>query len=164
MAPPDHQPPPTGTSDASLELADALAQLSFAIQGVLGRVVASFDSSVVQARLLGILRHYRPTINELARVLGLDKSSVTGLVDRAEQRGLVRRLSSELDRRSVHVVITPAGQRLADRAGAAFEAEVAHLVAGLTAGERDRLAALASRVVSADVERRGVSIRRSHRR
>ena len=30
-------------------------------------------------------------MNELARLLDLDKSSVTGLVDRAERRGLVAR-------------------------------------------------------------------------
>ena len=36
----------------------------------------------------------RPTISELAGFLELDKSSVTGLVDRAEERGLVTRIAS----------------------------------------------------------------------
>jgi len=139
-------------------LIDALAQLSFAVQGSLGRIAADNDLSIVQARLLGILRDRRPTIKELAGFLGLDKSSVTGLVDRAEDRGLVRRVSSKLDRRSVHVAITPAGKKLVERATASFEAEIAKLVADLNAADRDRLVALASRIVAADARQRDIDV------
>ena len=75
--------------EGDLGLVDALAQLSFAVQGALGRIAAAHDLSIVQARLLGILRDRRPTITALAAFLQLDKSSVTGLVDRAQERGLV---------------------------------------------------------------------------
>jgi MarR family transcriptional regulator, lower aerobic nicotinate degradation pathway regulator len=144
--------------EGELGLVDALAQLSFAIQGALGRICATHDLSIVQARLLGILRDRRPTIKELAGFLGLDKSSVTGLVDRAEERGLVRRVASPLDGRSVQVAITPAGQRLVGRAAAEFEAEIAALVVDLSPPQRDRLAAAASRVVAADARRRGIDL------
>jgi MarR family transcriptional regulator, lower aerobic nicotinate degradation pathway regulator len=143
--------------ESHLGLADALAQLSFAVQGALGRIAAAHKLSIVQARLLGILRDRRPTINELAGFLSLDKSSVTGLVDRVEDRGLVRRISSKVDRRRVQVTITPAGQRLVDRATAAFTAEIAELVADLNATRRDRLSADASRIVAADARRRGMT-------
>ena len=79
---------------------DGLAQLSFLIQGLLERRAAEHDLSIVQTRLLGVLRDRTPTMNELARFLGLDKSSVTGLVDRAERRGLVARVPSATDRRA----------------------------------------------------------------
>jgi hypothetical protein len=36
---------------------------------------------MIKTRLLGVLRG-KPTMHELARLLDLDKSSVTGLVDR----------------------------------------------------------------------------------
>jgi DNA-binding MarR family transcriptional regulator len=144
--------------EADLGLVDALAQLSFAVQGSLGRIAAAHDLSIVQVRLLGILRDRRPTIKELASFLALDKSSVTGLVDRAQDRGLVRRSASTLDRRSVQVAITAAGQALADRATAAFEAELGALVADLTPGQRSRLSATASLVVLADARRRGIDI------
>ena len=137
---------------------DALAQLTFAVQGALGRIAAAHDFSVVQARLLGILRDRSPTINELARFLQLDKSSVTGLVDRAQERGLVQRTASTLDRRSVQVAITPAGRELVERATAAFDAEIADLVADLTPTQRTRLSATASLVVVADARRRGIDI------
>jgi MarR family transcriptional regulator, lower aerobic nicotinate degradation pathway regulator len=92
MPPTDHPVLTPLPGETDLGLVDALAQLSFVVQGALGQVAAAHDLSIVQARLLGILRDRRPTIKELARFLQLDKSSVTGLVDRAEERGLVRRV------------------------------------------------------------------------
>jgi MarR family transcriptional regulator, lower aerobic nicotinate degradation pathway regulator len=139
-----------------LGLVDALAQLSFAVQATLGQVAASFELSIVQARLLGILRDRRPTIKELALFLGLDKSSVTGLVDRAEHRGLVQRVASALDGRSVLVAITPSGQSLIDGAARAFAAQISVLVADLSAYQQSRLSDLASRVVATEAHRRGL--------
>ena len=52
--------------EADLGLVDALAQLTFTIQGALGRITAAYDLSIVQARLLGILRDRHPTVKELA--------------------------------------------------------------------------------------------------
>jgi MarR family transcriptional regulator, lower aerobic nicotinate degradation pathway regulator len=141
-----------------LGLVDALAQLTFAVQAALGRIAAAHDLSTVQLRLLGILRDRRPTINELARLLQLDKSSVTGLVDRAQERGLVQRTASTVDRRSVQVTITAAGQELIGQGTAAFEAEIAVLVADLSPSQRSRLSASASLIVAADVRRRGIDI------
>ncbi|MFZ0252049.1 MAG: MarR family transcriptional regulator [Acidimicrobiales bacterium] len=146
------------SEEADLGLVDALAQLSFAVQGALGRIAAAHGLSMAQGRLLGILRDRQPTINELAGILQLDKSSVTGLVDRAHARGLVRRTASPFDGRSVHVSITRAGRRLAHDAGAAFEDEVAVLVGELTTTARARLSTIASEVVIADARRRGVDV------
>ena len=144
--------------EGDLGLVDALAQLSFAVQGVLGQVAATFGLSIIQARLLGILRDRRPTVTELAAFLALDKSSVTGLIDRAEQRGLVQRTASPVDGRSVQVVITPSGQKLIDSAAAAFATEIAVLVAELSATQRGRLSDAASRIVATDARRRGLDL------
>jgi MarR family transcriptional regulator, lower aerobic nicotinate degradation pathway regulator len=142
--------------EADLGLVDSLAQLSFVVQGALNRVAAIHNLSIVQARMLGILRDRRPTINELASHLQLDKSSVTGLVDRAEQRGLVRRASVPLDRRSVEVTITAAGQQLVNQATETFEAVIADLVVELSPAQRARLSASASLIVATDARRRGI--------
>ncbi len=142
--------------EADLGLVDGLAQLSFAVQAALGRIAAAHDLSVVQARLLGILRDRRPTINELAGFLQLDKSSVTGLVDRAEARDLVGRSPSPDDGRSVQVGITAAGRDLVDRATSAFENEIADLVADVGPAQRSRLSAMATVIVGTDARRRGI--------
>lgn len=144
--------------EGDLGLVDALAQLSFAVQAVLTRIAADNDLSLVQARLLGILRDRCPTIKELAGFLGLDKSSVTGLVNRAAERGLVQRVASTLDGRSVKVVITRSGRSLVNRAGAAFEADIAALVADLSSGQRQGLSASATLIVAADARRRGIDV------
>jgi DNA-binding MarR family transcriptional regulator len=156
---PDRRPvltPLPGEGD--LGLVDALAQLTFAVQGALSRVAASRGLTIPAVRLLGIVRDRQPTIGELATFLQLDKSSVTGLVDRAAERGLVARTASELDRRSVRVSITEAGRELIDQGAAEFEAEIALLVDGVPAAQRERLSLIASRVVAADAARRGIDI------
>jgi DNA-binding MarR family transcriptional regulator len=144
--------------EGDLGLVDALAQLTFAVQGALGRIAAARDVSVPAARLLGIVRDRQPTIGELATFLQLDKSSVTGLVDRAAERGLVVRTASADDRRSVRVAITAAGRALIDQGAADLEAEIAVLVADLTPAQRARLSVIASRIVAADARRRGIDI------
>jgi DNA-binding MarR family transcriptional regulator len=159
MPPTDNHPVLTPVSgEGDLGLVDALAQLTFAVQGALGRIAAAHDLSIVQARLLGILRDRSPTVNELASFLQLDKSSVTGLVDRAQERGLVKRVPSTLDRRSVQVTITAAGQKLVNRATAAFEEEIMDLVAALNRAQEPRLSSIASLIVVADARRRGIDV------
>jgi DNA-binding MarR family transcriptional regulator len=150
--PPTEHDAPTGADD--LGIVDALAQLSFLVQGRLARDAAAFDLSIIQTRLLGVLRDRRPTMQELARLLELDKSSVTGLVDRAEKRGLVRRTPSDDDRRAIRVTLTPSGRRIVKGIGDAFEADVASMTAGLSPTDRRRLSALATRIVTDDAGQR----------
>ena len=49
---------------------DALVQLSFSIQDLLGRVAARYDVSVTQVRLFGTLRDREPTMTDLTRPPG----------------------------------------------------------------------------------------------
>src|ERR1700681_2371450 len=82
------------------DLRDSLVQLSFGVIAVLSRVAAEHDLSLTQLRVLGILRDREPTMAELATYLGLERSTVSGLIDRAVKRGLVRRDASEDDGRA----------------------------------------------------------------
>ena len=130
-------------------LLDALVQTSFATMAVLTRVAAEHDLSLTQLRVLAILRDRRLRMTALAGYLGLDKSTMTGLVDRAEARGLLARARNAGDGRAVDVLIAPAGAALA----AAIEAEVARALAPLTdalpAPDRRRLEALLEQLLAA---------------
>ena len=137
-----------------------LAQLSFLVQGALAEIAAEFDLSLIAARLLGVLRDREPTMQALGRHLGLDKSSISGLVDRAERRGLVRRSPSATDRRAFQVSITEAGSQLADLAAARFAERIDVLVGDLRDGDRRRLTDLAGRIVGAEAARRGSDLSR----
>src|SRR5277367_5249053 len=126
---------------------DALAQASFLVQGILERRAAEHGLSLIQTRLLGILRDRKPTMNELAQLLGIDKSSTSGLVDRAASRGLVKRLPSQVDRRSVRVSLTAEGRTLVQSVTAAFDADINAIVEPLDAQDRATLTTLLSRVL-----------------
>jgi len=129
-----------------LGLIDSLVQSSFLVQGILRRVAGRHDLSVVQMRLLGILRDREPGILALARHLELDKSSVTGLVDRAERRDLVERVADPDDGRAVRVRLTKAGRALAARGAEEVGDELAALTADLTDPQRRHLTSLLSRI------------------
>jgi DNA-binding MarR family transcriptional regulator len=141
-----------------LSTVDGLAQLSFVIYGTLERRAAEHDLSIVQTRLLGVLRDRTPSMNELATLLVLDKSSITGLVDRAERRGLVARSSSTTDRRTVLVELTDAGRSLVAQVSTRFEADVTAMLAFLPASERAALSGLVSRVLVAQAVERGIDL------
>ena len=94
----------------------------------------------------------------LATLLGLDKSSVTGLVDRAERRGLVTRVPSSADRRVVLVDLTDAGRALVADVSAGFESDVETLLQRLSVPDRSSLARLVSRLLVAHAVANGVNL------
>lgn len=79
----------------------------------LSGVAAEFDLKPGQAQALQQLQPGRPlTMGEVARGIRCDPSTITGIADRLEERGLVRREASESDRRVKTLVLTPAGAAL----------------------------------------------------
>lgn len=52
------------------------------------------------------------TVKQLAERMCLDSSTITGLLDRMEQKGLIKRRPDPSDRRALSVILTPAGQQL----------------------------------------------------
>jgi DNA-binding MarR family transcriptional regulator len=131
-----------------LGVVDSLVQLSFLIQSVLTRAGGAHDLSISQLRLLGIVRDRDVGMMELADHLGLDKSSVTGLIDRAEKRSLVHRSRAPGDGRAMRVSITADGLKLAGIVAGAVQGEIAALTDTLTTRQQTQLSVLASAVVS----------------
>jgi DNA-binding MarR family transcriptional regulator len=104
------------TSEATVDaLLDALVRTTFQVTGVLTRIGAENDLSLTSLRVFGILRDRRLRVTELATYLGLDKSTMSGLIDRAERRGLLARGKNPHDGRAVDVFLTPAGHELTQR-------------------------------------------------
>jgi DNA-binding MarR family transcriptional regulator len=123
---------------------DALVQLSFAVQLVLTRAAADHDLSVTQLRLLGILRDRTPSMAEIADYLELDRSSVSGLVDRAESRGLVSRRTADHDARVTLVELTSHGLTLGARIAESVSSELDALLASASAADRASIEKLAA--------------------
>jgi MarR family transcriptional regulator, lower aerobic nicotinate degradation pathway regulator len=148
---------PTRPSE-DLGLPDALVQLSFAVHEILTSIAVDYDLSITQVRMLGILRDRELTMHELARFLTLEKSSVTGLIDRAERRGLVSRTRSDRDARAIHVRLTDHGRELAQPFAARVAQRISDLLAPLTARERAQLSKMATRAVGIYAEQRGIDL------
>jgi MarR family transcriptional regulator, lower aerobic nicotinate degradation pathway regulator len=141
-----------------ISIVDGMAQLAFVVHGMLERRAADHNMSITQARLLGVLRDRTPTMNELAKLLGLDKSSVSGLIDRAERRGLVVRIPSTEDRRAVLVGLTDDGRSLVSRAAAGFGADVSAMLDLVPSPDRDALAGIVGQLLVAYAARQGVDL------
>src|ERR1700722_13149249 len=139
----------------ALSAVDALTQLSFLVQGALERRASAAGLSLSLTRVLGILRDRRPTMHELARLMELDKSSVTGLVERAERRGLTERARSPRDGRSVLVTLTAEGRALVTRVAAEFARDVEDLLRALPSADSVLLTELIERLLVAHAGARG---------
>jgi DNA-binding MarR family transcriptional regulator len=128
-------------------LVDALARTGFATMAVLTRLGAEHDLSLTQLRVLAILRDRRVRMSTLADHLGLERSTLSGLVDRAERRNLLQRAPNRTDGRVVDVLLTAEGARLARRLGAEVRRSLAPMTGSLTPAEQRRLRSLLERLL-----------------
>ena len=104
---------------------------------------ARWDLSPSQFNVLNLLKDQPEGASqiELSRQLIMHRSNVTGLVDRLEGRGLVRRLEDTSDRRAFKVVLTSAGRKLLEQIEPHYY-EAAELVWGaISPGEAEKLVA-----------------------
>jgi MarR family transcriptional regulator, organic hydroperoxide resistance regulator len=101
------------TKSQACEAWKLLIRLFFTQRADLPTVAAEFDLSPAQCHLLHLIEPERPIpMGRIAEALACDASNVTGLVDRLESRGLVRRQPSAEDRRVKVLELTAAGVRL----------------------------------------------------
>ena len=96
------------------------------------------DPSLRQLAVLFALRDGVTSPVLIARRLRVNRAVVTGLLDRMEQRGLVRREADPEDRRLQRIVMTPAG---AAASAAITQGLVSELTAQLDLASADDLAA-----------------------
>lgn len=86
---------------------------------------------------------------ELSDVLVVDRSNITGLLDRMEEAGWVRRADHPSDRRVYVVTLTAAGRRLWEKVRPEYEAAVATVTAGVPASELKSALATLRRIEAA---------------
>ncbi len=129
------------------ELLDALVQASFVTMAVLNRIGAENELSLTQLRVCGILRDRRPRMAALADYLGLEKSTMTGLIDRAEKRGILARAPSSEDGRATEVFLTKSGLALVERLYLEVKQALAPLMDRLDTSEQRHLQELLRRML-----------------
>ncbi|MBG0819639.1 MarR family transcriptional regulator [Planomonospora sp. ID91781] len=133
--------------DGPIGVVAGLVRSAFLVDAVYAESAREYGLTQQQGQLLCVLMPRAYGMSELGAVLGLAKSSLTGLVDRSERNGLVRRNPDPHDSRAVRVALTGRGARLADEFYTETCRRIEELTAGFAPEERDTLAALLGRVV-----------------
>ena len=92
---------------------ELLIQLLLSQRGQLPVLAAALELSPAQCHVLYVIEPGKPVpMKQLAASLSCDASNVTGLVDRLETRGLLRRVPGTTDRRVKVLDLTPNGAKL----------------------------------------------------
>jgi len=128
-------------------LVDALGETAFRTMGALTGIAADAGVSLTQLRVLAILRDRRLRIGDLAEYLGLERSTMTGLVARASAKGLLAREPNAEDARAVDVVITDDGLEVARALEAALRRALLPLTTQLPVDDRRALGELLERML-----------------
>jgi DNA-binding MarR family transcriptional regulator len=76
-------------------------------------------------------------------------STMTGLVDRMEKKGLVRRVPNRRDRRSIELEVTPAGMLVLEEQKRMLEAVARGMLEAIPAADQEALIAILRRIQSA---------------
>ncbi|WP_398920312.1 MarR family winged helix-turn-helix transcriptional regulator [Streptomyces sp. I6] len=127
------------------QLMELLSVSLGAFYGDFTAAAASENLTASQGKTLTVLRQGPAAMRALAETMACDASNVTGIVDRLEKRGLVRREAGASDRRVKNVVLTAEGEHVTD----AIRAKMRTTRDGLERlgdEDRERLYALLERV------------------
>ena len=110
-------------SDVMQEARSAYVQLMTVMDPLRFRFWDSRDVTMTQLRVMFLIRERcEPSTGQLAEEMGIRPATLTGLADRLESRGLIRRWPDPIDRRVVRVGLTDAGASLLDEASGAARA------------------------------------------
>ena len=111
----------------------------------------AFDLTPVQFSVLAALSQLSPLDqNRLSGLVALDRTTISLVVRKLEERGLVARQVSKKDRRSKLISITQAGRALAEAALPTVRAIQGKILAPLTVAEQELFLALLHKAVEAN--------------
>ncbi len=122
-------------TDAGYQLVSAVMATADAFLREGRRLFRPHGLSAAQYNLLNVVAESPDGLSqrELSDFLVVDRSNVTGLLDRMEAAGWVQRRDHPEDRRAYRVVLTPAGRKLWEKITPVYLSAVAQVTRGLTA-------------------------------
>ncbi len=114
-------------------------RVSMASRRSLAGELVKFNLTIPQWTALRALKQYtRPgcTLNELAEAANQVPATMTGIVDRLVERGLVERQRDTQDRRALRLFLTDGGDNLLDQIDALQNAQVRKVMEHFSKAER----------------------------
>jgi len=114
---------------------------------------AGFDLTPVQYAALAAIKA-NPGLDQatLAGLIAYDRTTITGVIDRLVQKGLVERRASSRDRRARELEITDEGRRTLRKITPAVESAQRIMLGGLSAKESEELMRLMRKAIAAGNE------------
>ena len=110
-------------------------------------LVKRFGLTVPQLMILHEINSVQDiSASDLARAVSLSQATVTGVLERLENRGLIARKRSESDRRRVHVRATDAGRATLDAAPPLMQESFTRQFSLLEAWEQHMILAAVERI------------------
>ncbi|MDF8265620.1 MarR family winged helix-turn-helix transcriptional regulator [Luteipulveratus flavus] len=135
------------SSAQTMPAVTTLVRAAFLVDAVYAESAREHGLTQQQGQLLCVLMARPIGMRELGSMLRLAKSSLTGLVDRTERNGLIRREPDSKDQRAVRVSLTPRGRALVGPFYRDTCDRIERLTDTLDDAGRDALAALLGQVV-----------------
>jgi DNA-binding MarR family transcriptional regulator len=132
-------------------LTEAISYISDLVEKVLEETISQADFTDLtqqQFRYLQVIfRMKNPTLTELARELDLTKPTVTVLADKLVEKGYIKRVKSDQDRRSMHLHIDKKGTKIEALREIAYERMAEKISSGLSETETAILTELLRKIV-----------------
>jgi DNA-binding MarR family transcriptional regulator len=121
-------------SESAIEIVVNTVSASNALLRASRKVFRPFGISEAQFNVLQVLQDNDDQLSqrELSDILIVDRSNITGLIDRMEKAEWVKRQSVPGDRRAYRVALTPEGRRLWRQAYTAYVQAIARVTVNLT--------------------------------
>lgn len=139
---------PSGEARHDLQVFDGLRRI-FHVIDMYSRVLKT-EHALTEPQLIclaAIAGSEQITASVLSRRLHLSQSTVTGILDRLEKKGLVERTRDTRDRRKVNLKVTPTGQSMLEHAPAPVQLGLVKAVAELSEEEQAAMADSLFRIV-----------------
>ncbi|WP_329003581.1 MarR family transcriptional regulator [Kribbella sp. NBC_00709] len=127
------------TTARDSDLASAMVQTMHRLQDLHAETSRPLGLTPQQAHLLCVLITGPLGMTELSRILSIERSSLTSMVDRLERRDLVARVANPTDRRACRIELTAAGKDLAHQCHDAVVDRIQAMTADLPASTRATL-------------------------
>lgn len=157
------QPAPTIADSVTQSLLDIVPRLNRWAEASVARAAGENRLSLRQLSALTMIESEQTTLGDVARRLMVTPAVVTGLIDRLERRGYVRRINSTDDRRRVLLALTDEGRNAAESVSKQLREEMSSALSSFSPRELEQLDEVLTRLrpVATDLERSVPEGRRS---
>lgn len=149
------QTAPNIAESVTQSLLDIVPRLNRWAEASVARAAGDNRLSLRQLSALTMIESEQTTLGDVARRLMVTPAVVTGLIDRLERRGYVRRINSTDDRRRVLLALTDEGRAAAEAVSNLLRQEMALALGGFSMSDLEQLDAILAKLqpVAAELER-----------